>query len=395
MAWTEQLRSGRWRGGYRVPGGEKRYTPETFVRERDAQRKASALEEESRELGWRDPRAGERTWGDWCEEWLRGHYVERSTHTRTMSMIRSRIMPKWGNTPLIEIDRHQLRIWALEMQDDGLAATSAKRVIAAFSTSLSAAVDAGVIAANPAFRLNLRIPDNLSERTLTGEEQHRLFAAFEPQHEDATDEEWAIARRDQALVAVLLGAGPRWGEAVALGPEHIHRAEESIRWRRAWDAQNRILKPYTKGKKRRTTPIAEWLLGIIDPVLSATAQGEFLFTSSSGQPLDYSNWRRRSWEPAVERARLNDGYSEDDKATIHTLRHTYATALLDAGFTIAEVATLLGHASLSTAERYAHRRSKVRQEAANAVSDPRIRPATPTPPSPEVPDNVIRFPGAS
>lgn len=399
MGWAEKLTSGRYRAGYRIPGGEKRYLDEPFVHKAAAKRAADAAEQDARALGWRDPRAAERTWGDWCEEWLRGHYVERSTHSRTMSMIESRIRPKWGETPLIDINRHELRAWAIELQQDGLTATSAKRIIAAFSPSLSAAVDVGILTVNPAIGLRLNIPSNLSERVLSRKEQRRLFAGFAPEGDQPTDAASALSNRNQALVAVLLGAGPRWGEAVALMPEHVNRKQRTIRWRQAWDAQNRILVGYTKGKKRRTTPIAPWLMEIIEPLLEVTPRGHYIFADSGGDPLDASNWRKRHWDPAVKRSGVNDGAGE--RATIHTLRHTYATEQLEAGLSLAEIADLLGHASITTTERYAHRRSRVREEAATAVKDPRLKVSKPKKkrsrkPAEDalMPSNVIQFPSA-
>lgn len=399
MGWAEKLASGRYRAGYRVPGGEKRYIESSFTHKAAAERAASAAEQDARALGWRDPRAAERSWGDWCAEWLRGHYVERSTHSRTMSMIESRIMPKWGDTRLIDINRHEIRAWAIELQQAGLTATSAKRIIAAFSPSLSAAVDVGILKSNPAIGLRLNIPTNLSERVLSVKEQRHLFAGFAAEGAKPSAEAVALAARDQALVAVLLGAGPRWGEAVALMPEHVNRKQHTIRWRQAWDAHNRILAPYTKGKKRRTTPIAPWLMEIIEPLLDATERGHFIFTDVGGAPLDASNWRKRNWDPAVKRSRINDGAGE--RATIHTLRHTYATEQLEAGLSLAEIADLLGHASITTTERYAHRRSRVRAEAATAVKDPRLKPSKPKKKRKKdaaeeaaLPANVIQFPSA-
>ncbi len=380
MAWAETLPSGRYRAGYRIPGGEKRYLDGTFTHKAEAERLAGQAEAESRKLGWRDPRSAERTWGEWCEEWMRGRYVEKSTMRRDESRINSRIRPKWGDTPLVDITRHEVKAWAVELKNDGLAPQSVKRAIALFATSLSAAVDAEVLAANPAARLKLNIPVNLNERVLSRKEQRKLFAALE------TDQ-------DRALVAVLLGTGARWGEAVALAAGHFKIKRGTVRFRRAWDAQNGERIEYTKGKKRRSVPLAPWLIEIIKPVLRSAPEG-YLFATDAGTPVDYSNWHKRSWTPALLSAGI--GENTDGKATIHTLRHTYATEQLDAGLSISEIADLLGHASMSTTERYAHRRSKVRAEAATAVSDPRSKPKKQAKPrrAEALPGNVIAFPTA-
>ena len=354
MAWTEQLPSGRYRGGYRV-GKQKRYTDDTYTHKRAAERAATKLEEESRELGWHDPRAAERTWGEWADEWAPAYYAEKSTARATASMISKRIRPKWGDTRLRDITRQDVRAWATELRAADLAPTTVKRIIAAFSSSLSGAVDAEILPANPALRLKLRIPDNLSERVLTLEQQAALFAAL------PTD-------LDRALVGVLLGTGFRSGEAVALEPAHISVEHRTFRARQSWDQLNRVLVPYTKGKARRTVPAADWVFDLVTPLLRARRHG-YLFAARDGDPIDLPNWRKRVWTPAVEASGINEGESEP--ATPHTLRHTYATEQLEAGRTIAEIADLLGHESVTTTERYAHRRSRVDPAAANAIRDPR------------------------
>lgn len=386
MPWTEELPSGNYRAGYRIPGGHKRYVEGTFTHKRAAQNAAARAEDDAQKLGWRDPRAAERTWGEWFDEWSAGYYAEASTRRTVESMARSRIRPKWGETPLAEITRFKLKAWAVELRDDGLAATSVKRIISALSTSLTAAVDAEILPANPALNLRLGIPDNLNERVLTPKEQRRLFKAFAAEVDPKT------AERDQALFAALLGAAPRWSEAVALEAKHFNWNHGTVRFRQAWDAKNRIMKPYTKGKTRRTVPLADWAAEILEAYVRKHGDG-LLFTDASGVPLDYANWGKRHWAPAVARSKLNTG--DVEKATRHTLRHTTATEWLEAGLSLAEIATLLGHASITTSERYAHRRSTVREEARTAVRDPRValpkKAKKRADEASELPANVIQF----
>lgn len=363
MAWTEQLASGRYRGGYRIPGGEKRYTVETFNRERDAKRKATALEEESRSPGWHDPRAAQRPWREWADEWFDKRVVNDSTRRRDLSRMK-RLHTKWDDTPLNEITRFAVKSWAAEMLAEGLAPATVLRSMSLLSASLTAAADAEILPANPALRLKLGLVCGVNERTLSVDEQHRLFAAFETDF-------------DRALVATLLGSGGRWGEVVALGAQHF--SDLGIRYRRAWDVTNRQLIDHTKGKRHRTVPLAPWLDELTLPLRKARPKG-YLFAAPTGNPIDYSNWHRLSWTPAVEAAGLNDG-SNDDDVTIHTLRHTYATEQLEDGRTIGEIADLLGHKSMAMAERYAHRRRSVSPAAANAVRDPRSAPDKPLPPN--------------
>ncbi|MHA3682828.1 tyrosine-type recombinase/integrase [Leucobacter sp. HY1908] len=377
MAWTETLPSGRYRAGYRIPGGTKRYLPGTYTHKRAALRAAESAEADTRATGWHDPEAGNRTWGEWADEWIPTRPVEASTARRDQSRLTKHLRPKWGATPLNQITRHAIKAWAAELQTKAeLSPSSTQRAIALLSASLAGAVDAEIIPANPALRLRLGLQANPSERTLTRDEQHRLFSNLTNDF-------------DRALVAVLLGTGARWGEAIALTAKRIDLEHGTIRYRDAWDATNRVLVPYTKGKQRRTVPLAPWLIEIIRPLVEATPTG-YLFAGRGAAPFDYSSWHKRHWKPAAEAANLNPPGT--DPATIHTLRHTYATEQLDAGLSLAEIATLLGHASIATTERYTHRSATVRAEAKTAVQDPRQAPATPNPPADDLPSNVIQFP---
>lgn len=378
MAWTERLPSGNYRAGYRIPSGEKRYLEGTYTQQRAAHRAATAAEVESHQLGWRDPRAAERLWSEWVTEWFPQRRVDESTQSRDRSRLK-KLLIEWGDTPIHEITRLKIKSWAARLVADGRAHSTVLKDVALLSASLTAAADAEIIPANPALRLKLGLTPATNERTLSIDEQHRLFAAFHPGHDELTPHEEAIVLRDQALTGVLLGTGARWGEAVALAAAHFEHG--GIRYRRSWDARNRELKNYTKGKQPRTVPLPAWLDELTLPLREAIPRG-YLFADATGEPLDYANWRKRNWLPAIERSGLNSG-EHDHNVTPHTLRHTYATEQLEHGRTIGEIADLLGHASMAMAEKYAHRRTGANPAAAQAIRDPRSAP-----PAAKLPDNV-------
>ena len=366
MAWTEQLPSGRYRGGYRV-GSQKRYVDETYAHKRAAQRAADRAEEDARTAGWKDPRAAERTWGEWHEDWLASRVVGASTAKRDASRIKNHLLPHWGDVPLAEITRHDVKAWAAHLLESNYANATVNRNVALLSASLTAAADAEIIPVNPALRLKLGLTENPSERVLNVEEQYALFQAF-------TDE------RDKALVAVLLGTGARWGEVVALTAKRVDTVRQEIRYRDAWDTANSDLVEHTKGKKRRSVPYAVWVGDHLHPLVEAHPKG-YLFAGDGSDPIDYSSWHKRHWTPAIDKSGLNNG--TNDRVTIHTLRHTFATEQLEAGLTLAEIADLLGHNNIATTERYAHRRRRDNPVVRTAISDPRV--------APKLPDNVVQF----
>lgn len=151
-----------------------------------------------------------------------------------------------------------------------------------------------------------------------------------------------MALRDRALVELLYGTGIRIGELVGLDVRDVELAAREVR----------VL---GKGRKERVVPIPEQarqaLQAWLDERRGPGLLGEPLFVSlrvrreSTPRRLAAREARRILAERAVE-ARL------DERVHPHRLRHSYATHLLDMGADLREIQELLGHASLSTTQKY-------------------------------------------
>ena len=145
---------------------------------------------------------------------------------------------------------------------------------------------------------------------------------------------WA-AVRDEAVLTLLWGCGLRISEALAL-----RRSDAPL------PASLRIL---GKGGKTRLAPVLPVVREAVDAYLAAApfALGpeERLFRAARGGPL-----RPRHVQATMQRLRGRLGLSE--RATPHALRHSFATHLLGAGADLRSIQELLGHASLSTTQRY-------------------------------------------
>ncbi|MGE0155009.1 MAG: tyrosine recombinase XerC [Reyranellaceae bacterium] len=156
--------------------------------------------------------------------------------------------------------------------------------------------------------------------------------------EQLADEPW-IGTRDTAVVLLLYGAGLRIGEALGLSRAGLDRL--------AGGADTLVVTG--KGRKQRLVPILPAINQAVAQYLRLCpydpAPKEPGFRGARGKPLDPAIVQR-----AV--ARLRGLLGLPDSATPHALRHSFATHLLGAGGDLRAIQELLGHASLSTTQRY-------------------------------------------
>jgi integrase/recombinase XerD len=140
----------------------------------------------------------------------------------------------------------------------------------------------------------------------------------------------------RAVLTTCYGAGLRISEAVHLKVSDIDSARMVLNVRQG------------KGKKDRTVPLAEALLVILREYWLVERPRDWLFPSSmTNGPIS-----AHSIERACLAARKRAGIKK--KVTVHTMRHCFATHLLDAGTNIRVIQLLLGHSSLRSTEIYTH-----------------------------------------
>lgn len=384
MAWTRKLKSGKYSARYRGADGVQRPVPGgPWTHKREAEREAGAAEAASRALGWRDPKAAGRTWGEWCEEWWPSRPVAASTDRSDVGRRDNHLLPQWSNVRLIDITRQDVKNWAAELQqweDDNdvvhtRAPATVKQIVGLFSRSLRGAVDAEVLPYNVADKLKLPgTPEGL-ERYLTREEFWKLCGELEGEY--------------LAMTLLLAGTGMRWGEAAALHRTRVHKDRRVVDVVEAWDSTASKMEPVPKGKRMRTVPIADWVdLSTLDAKAGADTcgythsqghcRGPLLLTTENGTILDRSKFTVR-FHAAVKRAELGH-------VRPHDLRHTYASWLLQGGRDLAEVGKLLGHKSPLTTARYANLADIAAQGIIDALG---TGPGTPPPPPAPEPPPIV------
>ena len=236
--------------------------------------------------------------------------------------------------------------------DPGLAPSSLRRRAAALKGFYRYAYGEGLIGVDVAAHLDLPRPSRLLPETLTVEEIDRLLeaaggdaaggAAWDPQPGEGP----AHAFRDRALLELLYAAGLRISEAIGLDREDL-------------SVDGAFVRVIGKGDKERLVPVGDvaldwlgrWIRGPRAALLAighvAPLRGGPLFLGDRGGRLA----RQQAWA-AVKRAASRAGLA--DRVSPHTLRHSFATHLLEGGADLRIVQELLGHASISTTQLYTH-----------------------------------------
>ncbi len=159
---------------------------------------------------------------------------------------------------------------------------------------------------------------------------------------DAPDSKSPIGIRDQAILELFYASGIRVGELVSLNINDI-------------DLNQGLVRVMGKGRKERVVPINQlacqklkkWLevrAKLKKNILDEDAQ-KALFISQKGRRIT-----ARSIQLLLKKYLIKSGLYQ--KATPHTLRHSFATHLLDSGMNIRSIQELLGHSSLSTTQKY-------------------------------------------
>jgi integrase/recombinase XerC len=186
------------------------------------------------------------------------------------------------------------------------------------------------LAHNPAIAIRGPKPDRILPRVLTADDARRLM-----EERSVTDRPRSL--RDQALLETLYSSGTRVSELVSLNIEDL-------------DLQQGVATVLGKGQKERIVPLGRPAVAALGAYLQSLPPG------ISAGPLFRNRFGGRLTARSVERlvARASRRLPNFPQISPHALRHSFATHLLDGGVDLRAIQELLGHASLSTTQRYTH-----------------------------------------
>jgi len=227
----------------------------------------------------------------------------------------------------------QLREFVYALKDLGLAPATIRRQISAVRTYYRFLVGEGQAARDPSERLERPSQWRRLPTVLSVPEVERLLGA------PNTDEPLAI--RDRAVLEFAYATGARVSELVGLGLQDVLY-------------EDGVARIFGKGSKERVVPLGRRALGAvalyvreIRPRFDRGKGRGIVFLNARGTPLS----RVGAWGIIKRAARLA-GLTK--RVTPHTLRHTFATHLLEGGADLRAVQEMLGHADLATTQLYTH-----------------------------------------
>lgn len=236
-------------------------------------------------------------------------------------------------------DHALLRRFLAQQHTMGYARASIARHVGAIHTFYRWAVADRRLADDPSVLLGRPKVVNRLPSVLRPKEAATL-AESPPTDPDASPVDRAIALRDRAVLELLYGSGLRVGEATGLTVDRV-------------DLSRARVLVMGKGAKEREVPMSE---ASVEAIADWLALGRPTLAPEGSRAL-FVNRRRQALAPRDVR-RLVERYGARSlpgrRVTPHTLRHSYATHLLEGGADIRSVQELLGHASVATTQRYTH-----------------------------------------
>jgi integrase/recombinase XerC len=231
-----------------------------------------------------------------------------------------------GEELLRRVDHLTLRRYMAQLHRTNRKTTIGRK-LAAIRTFFRYLVREGVVKANPGEMVSTPRQEKYLPRTLSVDEAFALM--------ESGDGSGLLDMRDRAIVEMLYSCGLRVSELTALDVGSVSLEEGLVR----------VL---GKGSKERIVPVgrqAKEALRLYLDERNAPPDGEPLFLNHRGGRLT-----PRSIQRHLKKYLLMAGILKE--ATPHSLRHSFATHLLDGGADLRAIQELLGHASLSTTQRY-------------------------------------------
>jgi integrase len=330
---------------YRDPEDRER-SAGTYSSRRAAERAGNREEAKVRDGSWHDHSRGQVTFAEYVQTvWLPSKQVETSTLAAYRSYLDKHFIPVFGRRPMGKILPSEVQRWVTTATEHGLSAASVGKYHTMLNSIFERALVDRVVTFNPCAHTELPKRVKKKARTLTPEEYTAILEALPAQH--------------RLMIETAINTGMRWGELIALKPRHLDlttgklTVEETIvevSIKNSPTGQRMLTKPYPKDNEPRTMGLPPELITQLGAHITehGLRSGDLLFATRQGTPFSRNTFRTRVWRPAVTASGV------DFEVRVHDLRHAHASWLLAGGSDLKSVMDRMGHAQITTTQKYLH-----------------------------------------
>ena len=350
---VRRLPSGRYQARYLGPDGVDRPAPQTFATKREAEVWLTLTEGEIKRSDWLDPSAGAVPFAKYAAGWMgQGQFSPKTAQLYEL-LLRLHLVPTFGEINIGEIRQEDVRSWRAAQLRTGpqqerpfgpVTVAKAYRLLRAI---LNTAVRDKRIRENPCQIKGADKELSAERPVLSVPEVYRLAAAIEPRY--------------RALVLLATFGNLRWGELAGLRRRNLDLGTRSVRVVETVYELGQLV----KGKPKSEASIRKVVLPeLIVPDLrhhlerfAAPGPDGFVFVGVKGGQLRRSNFSK-PWARALAKADL------PAEVHVHDLRHTGNTLVAEAGASLAELMSRMGHSSTRAARVYLHAREERDQQLA-------------------------------
>ena len=334
-------RRGKWVVDYRDSAGIRRWV--TCETKREAENVRDDKRRESRQ-GARPVVDPDITVQTYSERWLLliKATVKAATYFSYNNMLRLHVLPVFEATKVRQVQRGRIKEWLAQVIADGYARDTVRLMHGTLRGMLNAALDDGIIVANPADKLGRQLKLHIA----SARRQEEIKAMTREQLATFLAASQALPNSLSALFLTLARTGMRIGEGLALQWDDIDFASREIRVARGF-SRGRLETP--KSGMGRTVDMSQQLAKALlrlhvhrkEETLKRgwPSVPVWVFCTQEGTPFDVA-FVQRVFKKTVKRGKLPEHF------TPHCLRHSYASLLLQMGVSPVYVQRQLGHASI-------------------------------------------------
>lgn len=369
MASTEKLPSGRWRAIYYDSAGEKCRVPGTFDRKSDA--RDAAIEAQAKAKRQAAANAGTLSantpWGDWWDILAPDRDRPSDQPVIEAGVVKNHIRPRWGDVPLNRIERHRdVQPWVDSLSRKGYAPNTVHKIYAPFRTSISVAVDQGILTADPCSGVKLPKITKRPRPYIAREKKDTYIGLLKGVWADALE--------------LIMETGFRPGEVCGM-----HAEQSRDGWLMAlyvYVPGKNMMRPWPKDGDMRAVPESSRAREIIERNLGDrtgpcgvshhgrdVCRSALVLVRPDGRPLT-----PRSLYERMRYAALRDGL---ELMTPYGGRRGYATAAARGGVDPFALKDLMGHSTLDETDGYVQMSPDVRARLLAALGDAQPLKAVP------------------